>query len=133
MVHVHTIVNDFYVMCNKKTYILYQTHFFISGSKLTAIEIWLITCIFFISVAMMEYGFILALKTTKSGHLICARTIQIISNKKAWQIRDTTSNQISTNFSQDINKLLKTIDMACLGVSALGFLIFNIIYWAFYL
>jgi hypothetical protein len=113
-----------------------QFVFFNTGSKLTAIEVWLIACIFFILVAMIEYGFILLLKTMKNGNSICATTLKTSSNN-AWQIRhESTTNcnqQITSSSIQDINRLLKNIDNACLGISALGFLIFNIVYWAVYL
>ena len=107
---------------------------------MTAIEIWLIACIFFISVAMMEYGLILLLKTTKNADLILDKSQKTIFSNNAWKIRDeftTNSNhmrdEINNTSKQDVYKLLKTIDKACLGMSALGFLIFNIVYWAIYL
>ena len=89
---------------------------------------------------MMEYGFILLLKTTKNANLIFAKSLKTVFRNNEWKIRDEFTNncnhmrdEINSSSNQDVNKLLKTIDKACFGMSALGFFIFNIVYWAIYL
>ena len=100
-----------------------------AGSKLTAIEVWLITCIFFISITMMEYGFILLLKMMKRANLNCLTPQTLKSRSKiGWKTKD----ELILNSNEDVNLLMKNIDKVCLGLSIISFLMFNIVYWVVY-
>ena len=95
---------------------------------LTAIEVWLVCCIFFIFIALIEYGIVLFI-LTKERKL---RERDIGSQKlksQAWPNQKEYNIFKPRNFSDLVDK----VDNICLVILPVLFLIFNTIYWYIYL
>jgi len=107
------LINSYYVPLN---------HF--SGSTITAIESWLMVCIFFIFATMLEYGFLV-----------------LLSRMKHKKNEDKISNKVHSKYNlklksesneMDENQLEKMVDKISLGLSVFLFALYNIIYWRYH-
>jgi hypothetical protein len=76
---------------------------------------------------MMEYGLILMLKMIKRTNLN-SLTPQTLNSKIGWKAKD----ELIDTHNQEVNHFLENVDKVCLGLSILGFLMFNIVYWILY-
>ena len=101
---------------------------FFPAPTLTAIEVWLICCIFFILIALIEFGIVLYMVKNKRKlkeregrkHKL---TVQAWSNQKDLKICEPTTQ----------SEVIEKVDGFCLVVLPFLFAIFNIIYWSIYL
>ncbi len=90
------------------------------GSTTTAIESWMMVCIFFIFTAMIEYGIIVVVvnKTRPSFH--------------EFKIFTQVHPKPEESTKMDVNQFEAKVDKISLGLSVFLFALYNIGYWIFY-
>ena len=97
------------------------------AQTLTAIEVWLVACIVFIFLALVEFGFVLII----SQRITAAKAAKS-SNRKdqisAWSLPSTAEDPKTTKAL----KISKKVDSACIWILPILFLCFNAIYWLTY-
>jgi len=101
---------------------------FFTAPTLTAVEVWLISCIFFIFIALTEYGidiFILI----KERKLVEREGKNQNLKVQAWSNqKDKKSFEL-----KKLSKKVEKVDGFCFIVLPVLFVFFNIIYWTIYL
>ena len=90
-------------------------------------ELWLIGCIFFVSLPMFEYGIILAVKKIKQNAAIKRNGKK--SNKNSWMTSGGDSFQKDV---KDFNQFSFLVDKICFCLSTVLFVLFTAIYWNVY-
>ncbi len=93
-----------------------ETHIFFAGSTTTAIESWLMVCILFIFMAMLEYGIVVVLNRMR--------------NANHQEVKVHSKSNKSTIMVD--NKFEKNLDKISLGLSVFFFALYNIVYWKCY-
>jgi hypothetical protein len=88
-------------------------------------DLWLIGCIFFVSLPMFAYGMILA---TKKIRLKSVKTNENKSNNKSWM----TSGKSEEGECQDFTQFAFMVDKICLCASIALFIGFTAIYCIVY-
>ena len=95
---------------------------------LTAIEVWLVCCIFFIFIALIKYGIVLFM-LKKERKLRDKNNGSQKLTDQAWHNQKDSDIFKPTNISDLVDK----VDNCCLVILPVLFLIFNTIYWYIYL
>ena len=98
------------------------------GPTITALEVWLIVCVFFIFVTMVEYGVVLVV--VEMGNDVMETQNNVIELKN--EVNKLTENHNGNawiELSTETNGLAKKIDLICLAMLPLSFFFFNVIYW----
>ena len=98
------------------------------GPTITALEVWLIVCVFFIFITMVEYGVVLVV--VEMGNDVMETQNNVIELKN--EVNELTENYNGNAWiesSMETNGLAKKIDLICLVMLPLSFIVFNVIFW----
>ncbi len=101
---------------------------FFAAPILTAVEVWLISCIFFILIALIEYGMILFM--VKKERKIEERE----GKNQIWKDEAWSCQKDSKLFElKKLPEMVEKVDSICFIILPVLFVIFNMIYWSIYL
>lgn len=103
------------------------------AKTLTAIEVWLVACIVFIFLEMVEFATVLIVNKRMKGSVSSTDNLKQ-TGKLAWNVSSKKNNSgCDCNQTKKASKMSQKIDSICVWLFPSMFACFNALYWSIYL
>ncbi|XP_059083243.1 glutamate-gated chloride channel alpha-like [Tigriopus californicus] len=96
------------------------------SDQINALQIWILSCILFVFLALMEYALILYWKHLRG---VSSRMISSSDTLSVTPIKDDDSTCWSNQSTDELERRISHVDFICLILFPMAFLSFNCIYW----
>lgn len=99
------------------------------ADTLTALEVWLIACLLFVFLTVIEYGIILKLNKFRKNFENKSTTVHVASSQTTTTASKYFSDQ---NNGKKYELIMEKIDNTAFWITPLLFVLFNLCYWCYY-